>query len=103
MQTTSVRGEEEIHARAKEENFEREAVSQVYRSTQQLEEEKRRSGDSLELMLKRSSQPEDNHLAQWVRNSHQIPPPDNEVPIEEWTPEELAARTPREATPRDFS
>lgn len=36
-------------------------------------------------------------MAQWVRNSHQIPPPDSEEnPIEEWTAEELAARAPRE-------
>ncbi|XP_031778975.1 uncharacterized protein LOC100680007 isoform X2 [Nasonia vitripennis] len=80
---------------------------EVYRSTQQLDEDKlQQSGDSLELMLmKNSSQhhQEDNHLAQWVRNSHQIPPPDHEVPIEEWTPEELAARTPRESSARDFS
>ena len=77
--------------------------AQVYRSTQQLEEDKQRSGDSLDLMLKETSHQEDNHLAQWVRNSHQIPPPDSEVPIEEWTPEELAARTPKEVTARDFS
>lgn len=38
-------------------------------------------------------------MAQWVRNSHQIPPPDNEeVPIEEWTAEELAARAPKETS-----
>lgn len=38
-------------------------------------------------------------MAQWVRNSHQIPPPDHEeVPIEEWTAEQLAARAPRETS-----
>lgn len=37
-------------------------------------------------------------MAQWVRNSHQIPPPDHEeAPIEEWTAEELAARAPKES------
>ena len=44
-----------------------------------------------------------NHLAQWVRNSHQIPPPDQEIPLEEWTAEELAARTPRENCERTIS
>lgn len=37
-----------------------------------------------------------NHLAQWVRNSHHAPPPDNEQSLEEWTAEELAARAPRD-------
>lgn len=33
-----------------------------------------------------------------MRNSRQIPPPDHEeAPIEEWTPEELAARAPKES------
>ncbi|KAF7997743.1 hypothetical protein HCN44_009141 [Aphidius gifuensis] len=41
-----------------------------------------------------------NHLAQWVRNSQHAPPPDNEQSLEEWTPEELAARAPRD-TPVD--
>ncbi|XP_011503429.1 PREDICTED: uncharacterized protein LOC105366627 [Ceratosolen solmsi marchali] len=71
-------------------------TAQHCRSTQQLQVDKGRSGESLDSMLERSNQQQDNHLAQWVRNSHQIPPPDHEVPIEEWTPEELAARTPKE-------
>ncbi|CAB0039276.1 unnamed protein product [Trichogramma brassicae] len=45
---------------------------------------------------------DDNHLAQWVRNSHQMPP-DHEMPIEEWTAEELRARMPREANRHDFT
>lgn len=94
------------------------ATRQIFRSTQQLHQEgsedQMRSGEDIELMMlkdsndhQRQQQPqheEDNHLARWVRNSHQIPPPDQEIPIEEWTAEELAARTPmREAASRDFS
>ncbi|XP_015596759.1 uncharacterized protein LOC107268470 isoform X2 [Cephus cinctus] len=72
------------------------ASRQAPRSPQQIEEEeKQHSGESLDTMLKTSTH-EDNHLAQWVQNSHQIPPPDHEVPLEEWTPEELAARAPKE-------
>lgn len=56
--------------------------------------EEKESGESLEAILKR----ENNHLAQWVRNSHQIPPPDHEGSLEEWTAEELAARAPRESS-----
>ncbi|XP_023288697.1 uncharacterized protein LOC105696840 [Orussus abietinus] len=74
---------------------------QVSRETRQADEEKANSGESLETILKNST-PENNHLAQWVRNSHQIPPPDYEGPLEEWTPEELAARAPRENTSRQI-
>ncbi|KAJ8680402.1 hypothetical protein QAD02_016189, partial [Eretmocerus hayati] len=110
------------YSNAAHQNKQRELASspEVYRSAQQLTEEPQsqqqhhqhqqqdhhhRPSDSLELMLcKGSSQrQQDNHLAQWVRNSHQIPPPDNEVPIEEWTPEELAARTPKDPAARDLS
>jgi len=59
------------------------------------------SGESLETILKNSR--ENNHLAQWVRNSHQIPPPDHEGSLEEWTAEELAARAPRESNSRSMS
>lgn len=59
------------------------------------------SGESLDAILKNSR--ENNHLAQWVRNSHQIPPPDHEGSLEEWTAEELAARSPRESTSRSTS
>uniref|UniRef100_A0ABD2XP54 Uncharacterized protein n=1 Tax=Trichogramma kaykai TaxID=54128 RepID=A0ABD2XP54_9HYME len=45
---------------------------------------------------------DDNHLAQWVLDSHQMPP-DHEMPIEEWTAEELRARMPREANRHDFT
>ncbi|XP_011302252.1 uncharacterized protein PsGEF [Fopius arisanus] len=55
--------------------------------------------DTLESILKSSpSNHENNHLAQWVRNSHHAPPPDHEVALEEWTAEELAARAPRESS-----
>ncbi|XP_063972686.1 uncharacterized protein Psgef isoform X2 [Diachasmimorpha longicaudata] len=57
-------------------------------------------GDTLESILKSSpSNHENNHLAQWVRNSHHAPPPDHEIALEEWTAEELAARAP----PRESS
>lgn len=55
--------------------------------------------DTLESILKSSpSHQENNHLAQWVRNSHRAPPPDHEIALEEWTAEELAARAPRESS-----
>ncbi|XP_017886338.1 uncharacterized protein LOC108628736 isoform X2 [Ceratina calcarata] len=64
-------------------------------SRKQDEEKESRSAESIDTIIKSSR--ENNHLAQWVRNSHQIPPPDHEeVPIEEWTAEELAARAPKE-------
>lgn len=71
---------------------------QTTRESQKQDEEKEsRSVDSIDSIVKSSTG--DNHLAQWVRNSHQIPPPDNEeVPIEEWTAEELAARAPKETS-----
>ncbi|XP_076673856.1 protostome-specific GEF isoform X2 [Andrena cerasifolii] len=71
--------------------------SQATRESQKPDEEKKsHSVESIDTILKNSR--EDNHLAQWVRNSHQIPPPDHEeAPIEEWTPEELAARAPKES------
>ncbi|XP_076228035.1 protostome-specific GEF isoform X1 [Nomia melanderi] len=71
--------------------------SQTIRETPKPDEEKEsRSAESIETIIKNSR--EDNHLAQWVRNSHQIPPPDHEeAPIEEWTAEELAARAPKES------
>ncbi|KAL0124761.1 hypothetical protein PUN28_006547 [Cardiocondyla obscurior] len=65
------------------------------------EEKESQSGESLETILKNSR--ENNHLAQWVRNSHQIPPPDHESSFEEWTAEEMAARTPRESSSRSTS
>lgn len=69
---------------------------------QQPDEEKElQSVESLETILKNSR--ENNHLAQWVRNSHQIPPPDHEGSLEEWTAEELAARAPRESNSRSTS
>ncbi|XP_067215938.1 uncharacterized protein PsGEF isoform X2 [Linepithema humile] len=69
---------------------------------QQPDEEKESQlGGSLETILKNSR--ENNHLAQWVRNSHQIPPPDHEGSLEEWTAEELAARAPRESNSRSTS
>ncbi|XP_043518784.1 uncharacterized protein LOC122533274 isoform X2 [Frieseomelitta varia] len=70
--------------------------SQTTRESQKQDEEKgSRSVESIDSIVKSSTG--DNHLAQWVRNSHQIPPPDHEeVPIEEWTAEDLAARVPRE-------
>ncbi|RLU21919.1 hypothetical protein DMN91_006298 [Ooceraea biroi] len=76
---------------------------QITRETQQPDEEEKesQSGESLDTILKHSR--ENNHLAQWVRNSHQIPPPDHEGSLEEWTAEELAARTPRESTSRSTS
>ncbi|KAK0179867.1 hypothetical protein PV327_005578 [Microctonus hyperodae] len=58
-------------------------------------------GESLESILKvnNNTSQENNHLAQWVQNSHQIPPPDHELTFtEEWTAEELAARAPRESS-----
>ncbi|CAL1677028.1 unnamed protein product [Lasius platythorax] len=73
---------------------------QIVREPQQRDEEKE-SGESLDTILKNSR--ENNHLAQWVRNSHQIPPPDNESSLEEWTAEELAARAPRESNSRSTS
>ncbi|XP_058791920.1 uncharacterized protein LOC131664652 [Phymastichus coffea] len=88
---------------------ERTGSSEVYRSTQQLEDDhhhrqQRANEDSLDQMLRGSSQQGDIiHLAQWVCNSHQIPPPDlHEAIIEEWTAEELAARTPSKASGNDF-
>ncbi|XP_014484792.1 PREDICTED: uncharacterized protein LOC106749639 [Dinoponera quadriceps] len=73
---------------------------QVVREPRQVDEEEKEShsGESLEAILKSSR--ENNHLAQWVRNSHQIPPPDHEGSLEEWTAEELAARAPRESNSR---
>ncbi|XP_043254645.1 uncharacterized protein LOC122398629 [Colletes gigas] len=70
--------------------------SQTTRESQKQDEEKEsHSAESIDTIIKNSR--EDNHLAQWVRNSRQIPPPDHEeAPIEEWTPEELAARAPKE-------
>ncbi|KAL2738015.1 uncharacterized protein V1478_002101 [Vespula squamosa] len=62
------------------------------------EEKECHSSESLADILK--STREDNHLAQWVRNSHQIPPSDNEGSLEEWTAEELAARAPGEKNGR---
>lgn len=58
-------------------------------------------GECIESILKNnaSQHSDSNHLAQWVRNSHQIPPPDNEIPLEEWTREELAARAPKTNSP----
>lgn len=65
------------------------------RDTRKDEEVKEcRSSESLVDILKDTR--DDNHLAQWVRNSHQIPPSDNEGSLEEWTAEELAARAPGE-------
>ncbi|XP_046829022.1 uncharacterized protein LOC124428699 isoform X3 [Vespa crabro] len=58
------------------------------------------SSESLADILKNTR--EDNHLAQWVRNSHQIPPSDNEGSLEEWTAEELAARAPGEKNERSI-
>ena len=71
-------------------------LTQTTRESQKQDEEKgSRSVESIDSIVKSSTG--DNHLAQWVRNSHQIPPPDQEeVPIEEWTAEDLAARVPRE-------
>ncbi|XP_076160107.1 protostome-specific GEF [Ptiloglossa arizonensis] len=71
--------------------------SQTTRESQKPDEEKEsRSAESIDTIIKNTR--EDNHLAQWVRNSRQIPPPDHEeAPIEEWTPEELAARAPKES------
>lgn len=63
------------------------------------EEKESHSRDSLETIMKNSK--DDNHLAQWVRNSHQIPPPDQEGPLEEWTAEELAARAPKDNPDRN--
>lgn len=51
-------------------------------------------GENLETILKNSRE-NHHHLAQWVRNSHQLPPLDHESSFEEWTAEELAARTPK--------
>ncbi|XP_043681403.1 uncharacterized protein LOC122635343 isoform X1 [Vespula pensylvanica] len=62
------------------------------------EEKECHSSESLVDILKNTR--EDNHLAQWVRNSHQIPPSDNEGSLEEWTAEELAARAPGEKNER---
>lgn len=65
------------------------------REPRQPDEEKgAHFGESLDSILKGTR--ENNHLAQWVRNAHQIPPPDHEGTFEEWTAEELAARAPRE-------
>ncbi|XP_015179195.1 PREDICTED: uncharacterized protein LOC107067842 isoform X2 [Polistes dominula] len=67
----------------------------ILRDSHKRKEEKEcRSSESLVDILKNTR--EDNHLAQWVRNSHQIPPSDNEGSLEEWTAEELAARAPGE-------
>ncbi|XP_020286362.1 uncharacterized protein LOC109855986 isoform X2 [Pseudomyrmex gracilis] len=76
---------------------------QTTRESQQPEDEEKKSqsGESLDTILKNSQ--ENNHLAQWVRNSHQIPPPDHEGSLEEWTVEELAARSPRESNSRSTS
>ncbi|XP_076232377.1 protostome-specific GEF [Calliopsis andreniformis] len=73
-------------------------TSQIIRESEKPDEEKEsQSAESIDTIIKNSRG--DNHLAQWVRNSHQIPPPDHEeAPIEEWTPEELAARAPKENT-----
>lgn len=77
-------------------------AQQVVREPRQVDEEEKEShsGESLEAILKSSR--ENNHLAQWVRNSHQIPPPDHEGSLEEWTAEELAARAPRESNSRSI-
>ncbi|XP_046416485.1 uncharacterized protein LOC124177759 isoform X1 [Neodiprion fabricii] len=72
---------------------------QVQMGNQKVDEETERSGESLDTILKNSTN-NHNHLAQWVRNSHQIPPPDTEGPLEEWTLEELVARTPKESNSR---
>ena len=63
-----------------------------------------RESESVDYVHKSSThhrQQEDNHLAQWVRNSHYFPP-DHEVPIEEWTADELRARMPNESMHHDF-
>ncbi|XP_033227024.1 uncharacterized protein LOC117179394 [Belonocnema kinseyi] len=65
--------------------------------TQQQEEYKEQFDDSIDIIK------DSNNLAQWVQNSHQIPPPDHEISLEEWTVEELAARTPRENIERTIS
>ncbi|XP_025602970.2 uncharacterized protein LOC105691992 isoform X2 [Athalia rosae] len=72
---------------------------QVQKGTQQMDDDVERSGESLDTILKNSNH-NHNHLAQWVRNSHRIPPPDTEGPLEEWTIEELAARAPKETNSR---
>lgn len=75
---------------------------QIARDSRQVPDEEEKgshSGESaLDAILKSSR--ENNHLAQWVRNAHQIPPPDHEGSFEEWTAEELAARAPRESNSR---
>ncbi|KAL2723811.1 hypothetical protein V1477_019043 [Vespula maculifrons] len=71
----------------------------ILRDSHKHEEDKEcHSSESLVDILKDTR--EDNHLAQWVRNSHQIPPSDNEGSLEEWTAEELAARAPGEKNER---
>ncbi|XP_043276149.1 uncharacterized protein PsGEF [Venturia canescens] len=64
-------------------------------------EHDRLRGECLDSILKNNvnQHSDSNHLAQWVRNSHQIPPPDHEIPLEEWTREELAARAPKSSSP----
>lgn len=63
---------------------------QYHEEIQQHDDDKEKFEDSLDIIK------DSNHLAQWVQNSHQIPSPDQEVSLEEWTAEELALRTPRE-------
>ncbi|XP_044595390.1 uncharacterized protein LOC123272572 isoform X3 [Cotesia glomerata] len=72
----------------------------ISRNSREPEEDKLQDDqDNLESIIKPINDSSQNniHLAQWVRNSHQIPPPDYEVPPEEWTVEELAARAPKES------
>ncbi|XP_034949072.1 uncharacterized protein PsGEF [Chelonus insularis] len=69
----------------------------ISRNSHELEDKLQET--SLESIAKKSSSSnQENHLAQWVRNSHQIPPPDHEISLEEWTAEELAARAPKESS-----
>ncbi|XP_057325089.1 uncharacterized protein LOC130667491 isoform X2 [Microplitis mediator] len=73
----------------------------ISRNSHEPEEDKlQHDQNNLESIIKpiNNSSQDNIHLAQWVRNSHQIPPPDYEVPPEEWTVEELAARAPKEST-----
>ncbi|XP_051159071.1 uncharacterized protein LOC127280218 isoform X2 [Leptopilina boulardi] len=71
-------------------NFNSKNATNEYHEELQHEDEKEKFEDSLDIIK------DSNHLAQWVQNSHQIPSPDQEISLEEWTAEELAARTPRE-------
>ncbi|XP_066594819.1 uncharacterized protein PsGEF [Prorops nasuta] len=69
---------------------------QQQQQQKQQEESTDKESSPDERILKDSR--ENNHLAQWVRNSHQIPPPDHEGSFEEWTVEELEARAPKECS-----